>query len=93
MEQCREDGLPPEDYEGVAYPHPYLLIWIECKRYGDPATGTPALPEPQMGVLGQDADLMLAFEVLEEAQEMKAEEERIRRKVKQAAAAQDFVLG
>ena len=88
---CQREGLDPEDYEGVPYPHPYIEIWIECRRHLN-SMGVPALPQPEKGVLDQDADLMLAFDLLEEAQEEWAREEEIKRKNREAAANMGFSM-
>ncbi len=54
--------------------------------------GIPALPQPEKGVLDQDADLMLAFDVLEEANDQWAKEEEARRRNREAAAQMGFGL-
>jgi hypothetical protein len=84
--------LEPQDYEGVPYPHPYLSLWLECKRYPS-ASGAPALPDPTRGgPLDQDAETMLAFEVLEEAHMASQQEEEARAKNKAAAKDMGFSL-
>lgn len=76
----------------MPFPHPYLEIWIECRRYANPVTGTPALPEPEKGPLDQDADLMLAFDVLEEFMRRRQDEDERRRKVQEQARQMGFSL-
>lgn len=73
-----------EDYVDVPYPHYYLTMWLECKRYALP-NGAPALPEPDKAPDNQDADLMLAFEVLEEEQIAYFGEQEARARNKAAA--------
>lgn len=46
-------------------PHVYLKIWLACKRFGGGMTSAPILPGPG-SYFEQDAELMLAFEILEE---------------------------
>lgn len=77
--------MQPEEYLEQPYPHPYLIIWLECKRYGDGFSGMPALPDPSVGWLDQDADLLLAFEVLDELQHTREEEEKRRAQLKEQA--------
>jgi hypothetical protein len=82
---CRNDiTLVPEDYENESYPHPYLEIWMLLARYRDP-NGPPLLPEPMKSPLDQDADLMLAFDVLEEIVAELAHEEELREIARQKA--------
>lgn len=84
---CRDDlSLEPEDYENESYPHPYLEIWMLLARYRDP-TGPPLLPEPNKSPLDQDADLMLAFEVLDEIVGELAHEDELREIAHQKARA------
>jgi hypothetical protein len=83
--------MPLDVYDGVPYPHPYLEIWMECRRHCN-ALGVPALPQPELGILDQDADLMLGFEVLEELAEERKDEEERREKNKQAAQQYNFGL-
>lgn len=45
--------------------HPYVSIWLGCRRFGNREHGQPCLPEAG-AYLDQDAELMLAFEVLDE---------------------------
>ena len=45
--------------------HPYIKIWMGCKRFSTSMSGAPILPGPG-SYLDQDAELMLAFEILEE---------------------------
>lgn len=47
--------------------------------------GVPEYPEPSKGYLEQDADLMLAFEALEEIQETRRKLEETRERVRQEA--------
>src|SRR5256885_17205234 len=63
---CRLQEMEPEVYQGVPYPHPFLLLWLECRRQANPFSGATAYPEPEKGYMDQDAGLMLAFEVMEE---------------------------
>lgn len=42
--------------------HPYLQIWIACRKYGNGMTGMPCLPDGG-SYLDQDAELMLAFDL------------------------------
>jgi len=83
--------MDDEDYKGVPYPHPYLSLWLECKRYSSPS-GVPALPDPQRGPLDQDGETMLAFDVLGEAHEQIAREEEARYANKVAAQSMGFSL-
>lgn len=69
VKYCYARGLPPDLYDAVPYPHPYLVIWMECRRAANPLTGVRSLPEPEKGVLDQDAELMLACEVLDDLME------------------------
>lgn len=60
---------------------------MEARRQVNPITGVTSYPEPNKGYLEQDAELMLAFEVLEELyDEHEAEQERIE-EIKKARAA------
>lgn len=43
--------------------HPYVDIWIHCRRYSTSMSGAPALPQSG-SYLDQDAELMLAFDIL-----------------------------
>jgi hypothetical protein len=79
--------LDPSVYEAIVYPDAIILIWLECKRQANPWTGVPALPEPEKGYLDQDAELTLAFEVLDEIQAKHEEEEEKRKKLREQAAA------
>lgn len=82
VQYCRGLGIPEEDYEGVQYPHTYLLIWIECRRNADSMTGRLALymaPSYEM----QDAELSLALEVLEELHEQHDKDEKMREKMRE----------
>lgn len=83
--------MAEEDYLGQPYPHPYVDIWLECKRHAN-QYGVPLLPEPEKGVLDQDADLMLAFEVLDAFQEQQADEETRRQKLKEELRQRSFGL-
>jgi hypothetical protein len=90
--QCVESWeMEEEDYKEVPYPHPYLALWLECKRYASPS-GVPALPDPLLGPLDQDAETMLAFDVLNEAHAQLQEEEEARAKNKAAAGTMGFNL-
>lgn len=53
----------------MAYPHAYILIWLETLRHADSMSGVPSYPDPTRGYLEQDADLMLACSVCEEFRE------------------------
>ncbi len=76
---CQQDSsLSPEDYETLTYPHPYIEVWMLCCRYRT-SDGAPMLPEPDKGVLEQDADLMLAFDVLEEISKEQERAAEVRR--------------
>jgi hypothetical protein len=55
---------------------------MECLRHADPLTGTPAYPEPEKGYLEQDADLLLAFAVMDA---YRAEQERVTKQKEQVA--------
>ena len=68
--------MDQEVWKETSYPHPYLLIWLECRRQANPFTGAISYPEPEKGYLDQDAELMLAFEVLEEIQDQREEEKK-----------------
>ena len=62
--------------------HPYVEIWIGCRKYSGGLTSAPVLPQTG-GYLDQDAELMLAFDLLQEIYEQleterKAREENIR---------------
>lgn len=82
---CQKDSfLEPEDYEDVSYPHPYIEIWMLCCRYRTP-DGAPMLPDPEKGVLEQDADLMLGFDVLEEIRQEQEQAEAIRKQTQELA--------
>lgn len=60
---------------------------MEARRQVNPITGITSYPEPSKGYLEQDAELMLAFEVLEELYEKhEAEQERIEEMKKIRAA-------
>ena len=83
--------MEEEDYKDVAYPHFYLSLWLECKRYSLP-NGVPALPDPQRGPSDQDAETMLAFDVLNEAHSQMLQEEEARAKNKAAAKDMGFAL-
>ena len=85
---CQRIGADPAVYERVSYPHPYIILWLECRKQANPITGAPSYPDPERGYMEQDADLMLAFEVLEELQEVQQKEEEQRRKLKEQAARQ-----
>lgn len=67
--------MEEEYYNGIPYPHAYLLIWFDCKRYANPLTGALAFYDSTVGYEGQDAHLTLALELLEEHYAAKAEEE------------------
>lgn len=85
---CQNDPfLDPADYLNETYPHPYLEIWMLLARYRTP-DGPPLLPEPQKSPLEQDADLMLAFEALEEIAEELAHEDELRETAR--AKARDY---
>lgn len=79
---CLLTEIDPLYYQQIQYPHPYLLIWLECRRHGNPLTGAASLPEPEKGWLDQDAELMLAFEILEEIQEAREEEQKKKEQMK-----------
>ncbi len=68
--------------------HPYLEIWMNCRKYAGPLGGT-ALPETG-GWLDQDAELMLAFDILNqlyaELEEEKKRREELAEEVKRRAA-------
>lgn len=55
-----------EEVLDATYPHPYILIWLECVRHAHPETQVLPYPDPSQGFLEQDADLMLALSVCEE---------------------------
>lgn len=73
---CRVQGLDADIVEEI-YPHSYLILWMECRRHVS-TDGILGYPEPEKGYLQQDAEVMLAFEVLEELQEkrLRVEEQR-----------------
>lgn len=81
---CKKLGLAPEIYE-ERYPHPYIILWYEGKKRAS-LTGIPDYPEPEKGYLDQDADLMLGFEVLDEIQEQREQEQEKRDELKKQAA-------
>jgi len=87
---CRSDGLlDPEDYEEVPYPHPYLEMWLTCQRYQS-SQGHPVLPDPTKGPLDQDADTMLAFEILEQLVLQWQDEEKLRERNRKVASEMHF---
>lgn len=92
MLDCREEGLDPEDFENVPYPHAYIQVWIWCQKYKAPG-GASLLPEPEKGPLDQDADMMLAFEALEEISKELEEEEEMRERTRKLAAESGFGTG
>lgn len=57
-----------EDQELKEPADPYLQMWLMCKKYGDGVSGRPSLPFSGT-VLEQDAELMLAFDLFEEAKQ------------------------
>lgn len=59
----------------VREPHPYLLIWLGCRRHS--SEYHKVLPDSG-GWLDQDAELLLAFEIVDDlyAEEMRAAEIR-----------------
>ncbi|HET9753742.1 MAG TPA: hypothetical protein VFP52_12300 [Myxococcales bacterium] len=63
-----------------------LRIWLKCRQYSATLNGQAGLPQAG-GYLDQDAELMLAFEVLEDLDKTLKEEEVIREKTREAAAA------
>ena len=81
---CKRRELPPEVFE-TQYPHPYIVLWYECKKRSV-TTGVPDYPEPDRGYLDQDADLMLAFDVLDDLQERYEQEQQKRDDIKKRAA-------
>lgn len=85
MRYCIQHGIAEGNYNSSAYPHAYLLIWFNCKRYANPMTGALAFYDSTVGYEGQDADLTLALELLEEQYALhQAEEERIKAVQEQA---------
>jgi hypothetical protein len=89
---CRQNSYQLSDtYEGIPYPHKYLEIWLLCQRYRQP-DGPPILPEPDKGPLDQDADLMLAFEVLEEISEDHRREEEMRQHNRELAKNMGYTM-
>lgn len=87
---CQQNpDCSPEDYEEITYPHPYIEIWMLCCRYRT-SEGAPMLPEPDRGVLEQDADLMLAFDVLEDISKQREREAEIRRHTQELARNMGF---
>lgn len=81
---AQQETIPPEAYEDVPYPHPYLVIWMECHKHPDSLSGTPSYPDPTRGWLEQDADLMLACDVLDDLQHERQQAEEARDKVRAA---------
>ncbi len=82
-------GMAPELYEELPYPHYYLTIWIQCRKEGKAAGGRIIHPLPGLW-LDQDADLDLAFQVLDEVQEAREEADIAREHLKELAAEQAF---
>lgn len=82
--------LTPDDYEEIPYPHPYIQVWTWCRKYAPPGGGA-LLPDPQKGPLDQDAELMLAFEILDEIAQDLEREQAIRARNQQLAQEQGFV--
>lgn len=87
-----EDELPAHHPQPI---HPYLQIWLRCRRYPNTLTGAPALPGPGLTILEQDAELMLAFDLLEAAykdiHELLDREREARKKVE--ARMQELLAG
>lgn len=98
MLRCREEGLPRADYEEVTYPHPYIELWVACRRLSPSSPEEKGgedfllLPEPGKGYLDQDADLLLAFEVCEEFREEEARAEEARMRAREAARSLHMTL-
>lgn len=72
---CRKNGLA-DDIATEPYPHPYLVIWLECKRQA--SYGLAPYPDPTRGWLEQDADLWLGCEVLDELEQQQSKLEQAR---------------
>ena len=81
---CMRSGLAEEVYN-AEYPHPYIVLWLECRRHSN-AMGVAMYPEPEKGYMDQDAELMLAFEVLDECWSEREKAEDSRQRAKQIAA-------
>jgi predicted thioredoxin/glutaredoxin len=81
LRKCAHEHVDPEIYQ-EPFPHPYILIWLECRRQSG-LTGVPAYPEPNKGWMEQDADLMLAFTILEEIQQERQELQRMREEARE----------
>jgi hypothetical protein len=56
---------------------------MEARRQANPMTGAIAYPSPSLGYLEQDAELMEAFEILEELQASREEEKERLAKIKE----------
>ena len=85
------ENLEPQEYETLPYPHPYIEIWMLCLKYRTPGGG-PLLPEPDKGILEQDADLMIAFEVLEEIAKEQEEETAAKERNRELARQMHFQM-
>jgi hypothetical protein len=73
------------DTEGlVEKPHAYLRIWLGCRRYGNALNGAPCLPGPG-SYLEQDAELMLAFDIMSDYWATLREADKIREITQKAA--------
>ena len=66
----------------VDHPSPYLLIWAGCKRF---STDLMKVMPNAGGWLDQDAEMMIAFEVIEE---IAKEEEKANQMFQKAQAGQ-----
>ena len=76
---CQQRGEQRSDYE-VPYPHYYLILWLEGEQRKD-MNGIRPYPKPHASWGEQDAETMLAFEVLDE---LRQEAQRIADLDKQA---------
>jgi hypothetical protein len=56
---------------------------MEARRQANPLTGAIQYPSPSLGYLEQDAEVMLAFEVLDDIQSQREEEKDRLAKIKE----------
>lgn len=83
MKWCRAQGLS-SDISDAPYPHYYLILWLEARKKAT-LDGIMPYPEPEKGYLDQDAEVMMAFEVLDELFTDRQEEEKRRAEFRQKA--------
>ena len=75
---CQQRGEQRSDYE-VPYPHYYLIVWLECEQRKD-ANGIRPYPKPQLSWGEQDAETLLAFDVLDELRQKAQHETEINKR-------------